>query len=246
MDTRDTVFQSRDRVVDFKFDETVSRAFDDMVSRSVPYYAEIQRLQAQVALHFLPTSESVICDLGCSTGTSIALLVSDPDCPKDARFVGIDNSPDMLARARQKLAGPVAEGRVRLLEGDLNAGVEIPPCNVVLMNWTLQFVRPLYREVIVQRIQQALQPGGALFLSEKILVSDSQLNRLYIELYLRYKKEQGYSDEEIQRKREALENVLVPYRYEENVDLLRRSGFRSIDPYFRWLNFCCLVAIKGD
>ncbi len=244
MTVKDTVFRGGAKIVDFSFDAKVSLAFDDMVSRSVPFYAETQRLQTEMAVQFLPDADCLVVDLGCSTGTTLDLIASHPMCPPGARFLGIDNSPHMLAEARAKLAPHIESGRATLLEADANA-VEIPPCNVVLMNWTLQFIRPLYREAVVRRISDALAPGGALFLSEKILVSDSSLNRLYIDLYLQYKRTQGYSDEEIRRKREALENVLVPYRIDENRALLGRSGFSTVDEYFRWCNFVGIVAIKG-
>jgi tRNA (cmo5U34)-methyltransferase len=244
MTTTDTIFRTAARSGDFAFDARVASVFDDMVSRSVPYYDHVQSIQAQLAVAFLPREECVLCDLGCSTGTTIAAILEHPDCPPSARFIGVDNSADMLAQAETKLAQAIADGRVTLLEADLNAGPELPSCRVMLMNWSLQFVRPIYRERLVQSIQSVLDPEGALFLSEKILVSDSRLNRTYIDLYLRYKKAQGYTDEEIQRKREALENVLVPYRIEENVELLHRCGFGTVDVYFRWLNFASLVAIK--
>jgi tRNA (cmo5U34)-methyltransferase len=240
---KDRIFDDPRKVSDFEFDERVARVFDDMVARSVPYYDEIQRLQVDLAVEFLPERESLVYDLGCSTGTTLHLLASHPRCPKAARFVGIDNSAAMLKEAEAKLAG--AAGRVQLLDADLNAGVELRPCRVVFLNWTLQFVRPLYREALVRRVFEALEPGGALFLSEKVLLSNSFLNRLYIEHYLRYKKSRGYSDAEIQRKREALENVLVPYRLEENRLMLERAGFGTIDPFFRWLNFACLLAVKA-
>lgn len=240
---KDRIFDDEGRVPDFEFDERVARVFDDMVARSVPYYDEIQRLQVDLAVEFLPDRESLVYDLGCSTGTTLHLLASHPRCPKAARFLGIDNSPAMLEEARKKLAG--AAGRVELLEADLNAGIDLRPCRIVFLNWTLQFVRPLYREALVRRIFEALEPGGALFLSEKVLLSNSFLNRLYIEHYLRYKRSRGYSDTEIQRKREALENVLVPYRLEENRLMLERAGFATIDPFFRWLNFACLLAVKA-
>jgi tRNA (cmo5U34)-methyltransferase len=71
------------------------------------------------------------------------------------------------------------------------------------------------------------------------------LNRIYIEHYLEFKKSQsGYTDAENQRKREALENVLVPYRLDENYLLLNRVGFSRIDTFFRWFNFACMIAIK--
>jgi tRNA (cmo5U34)-methyltransferase len=240
---KDRIFDGEGRVSDFEFDEKVAGVFDDMVARSVPYYDEVQRLQVDLAVEFLPERESLVYDLGCSTGTTLHLLSSHPRCPKAARFVGLDNSPAMLDKARAKLAS--AGGRAQLLEADLNAGVDLRPCRIVFLNWTLQFVRPLYRESLVRRIYEALEPGGALFLSEKVLLSSSFLNRLYIEHYLQYKRSRGYSDAEIQRKREALENVLVPYRLEENRLMLERAGFGTIDPFFRWLNFACLLAVKA-
>jgi tRNA (cmo5U34)-methyltransferase len=240
---KDRIFDSDGRVSDFEFDENVARVFDDMVARSVPYYDEIQRLQAELAVEFLPEGGGLVIDLGCSTGTTLHLLLAHPRCPQAARFLGIDNSKAMLAEARTKLAAGAP--RVELLEADLNAGVELRPCRVVFLNWTLQFVRPLYREALVRRVFEALEPGGALFLSEKVLLGNSFLNRLYIEHYLRYKRSRGYSDAEIQRKREALENVLVPYRLDENRLMLERAGFGTIDPFFRWLNFACLLAVKA-
>jgi tRNA (cmo5U34)-methyltransferase len=240
---KDRIFDGEGRVSDFEFDEKVAGVFDDMVARSVPYYDEVQRLQVDLAVEFLPERESLVYDLGCSTGTTLHLLSSHPRCPKAARFVGLDNSPAMLDKARAKLAP--AGNRAELLEADLNAGVDLRPCRIVFLNWTLQFVRPLYRESLVRRIYEALEPGGALFLSEKVLLSSSFLNRLYIEHYLQYKRSRGYSDAEIQRKREALENVLVPYRLEENRLMLERAGFGTIDPFFRWLNFACLLAVKA-
>ncbi|HEX5138367.1 MAG TPA: carboxy-S-adenosyl-L-methionine synthase CmoA [Planctomycetota bacterium] len=240
---KDRIFHEEGRVSDFEFDARVAGVFDDMVARSVPYYDEVQRLQVDLAVEFLPERESLVYDLGCSTGTTLHLLASHPRCPAAARFVGLDNSPAMLDKAREKLRA--AGDRATLLEADLNAGVELRPCRIVFLNWTLQFVRPLYRETLVRRIFEALEPGGALFLSEKVLLSNSFLNRLYIEHYLQYKRSRGYSDAEIQRKREALENVLVPYRLEENRLMLERAGFGTIDPFFRWLNFACILAVKA-
>jgi len=240
---KDRIFHGEGRISDFEFDARVASVFDDMVARSVPYYDEVQRLQVDLAVEFLPERESLVYDLGCSTGTTLHLLSSHARCPAAARFVGLDNSPAMLDKAREKLRA--AGDRVTLLEADLNAGVELQPCRIVFLNWTLQFVRPLYREALIRRIFEALEPGGALFLSEKVLLSNSFLNRLYIEHYLHYKRSRGYSDTEIQRKREALENVLVPYRLEENRLMLERAGFGTIDPFFRWLNFACILAVKA-
>jgi tRNA (cmo5U34)-methyltransferase len=38
--------------------------------------------------------------------------------------------------------------------------------------------------------------------------------------------------------------VLIPYREDENRDLLLNAGFRSVEAFFRWYNFCGFVAVK--
>jgi tRNA (cmo5U34)-methyltransferase len=58
------------------------------------------------------------------------------------------------------------------------------------------------------------------------------------------KRRNGYDEMEISQKREALENVLIPYRVDENVELLKRSGFSEVETFFRWYNFCGFVALK--
>ncbi|HEV7716974.1 MAG TPA: carboxy-S-adenosyl-L-methionine synthase CmoA [Steroidobacteraceae bacterium] len=241
---RDKIFQEDNAARDFTFDTKVAQVFDDMVSRSVPFYGELQTMLADLALQFLPGQDGRVCDLGCSTGTTLDLILSNPGCPPTTHGYGIDNAQAMLDQAAEKLAPHVQARRVTLTLADLDSDLKLPPVNVVLMNWTLQFVRPIHREGVLRRICESLRPGGALLMAEKVLVEDSLLNRLYIELYYRYKARQGYSAEEIQRKRESLENVLVPYRVEENVELLKRCGFATVDTCFRWFNWAAFVAIR--
>ncbi|MDD5275772.1 MAG: carboxy-S-adenosyl-L-methionine synthase CmoA [Methylovulum sp.] len=245
MSQQDTLFRETKRVQDFSFDERVAAVFDDMVSRSVPFYNEIQRIQADLVMDFLPESGAVVCDLGCSTGTTIKHLAEHANCPADTHFIGFDNSNPMLDKARLKLSGQINAGRVSLRLGDLSCLGELPDCHAVILNWALQFVRPIGREQLLKSIYTALKPGGILLLSEKTLAKDAVFNRLYIDHYLQFKKSQsGYTDVENQRKREALENVLIPYRLDENYALLERAGFSQSDTYFQWFNFACFIAIK--
>ena len=245
MSEQDRVFLETNRAEDFAFDERVAKVFDNMVSRSVPFYTEVQRIQSDLVMDFLPEEAGVVCDLGCSTGTTIEYLTKHQKCPDSARFIGYDNSDSMLDKARDKLSGQIAAGSVSLLLADLSRLPELPPCNVVILNWTLQFVRPIDREQLLTNVYNALRPGGIVLLSEKILVNDPVLNRLYIDHYLQFKISQsGYTDVENQRKREALENVLIPYRLDENYELLERAGFGRIGTYFQWFNFACLIAVK--
>jgi hypothetical protein len=51
---------------------------------------------------------------------------------------------------------------------------------------------------------------------------------------------------EISQKREALENVLIPYKLSENISLLRDTGFAHCEVFFKWYNFAALSLQKND
>ena len=89
-----------------------------------------------------------------------------------------------------------------------------------------------------------MRPGGIILISEKVINHDRRLNREYIDIYHRFKKNRGYSELEIAKKREALENVLIPFSIEENKTMLKNCGFVSVETHFQWFNFTSFIAIK--
>lgn len=231
----------RDAVSDFRFDKTVATVFDDMVSRSVPFYGEMQRMVVEMSQDFAQPG-SCIYDLGCSSGTTFAAL--NPMIDPSVKFVGIDNSPDMLDKAREKFSELSFTREVDLRVQDMNDGCRIENASIVNLILTLQFIRPLKREKLIADIYRGLNPKGALILIEKVLGEDSLFNRLFIDYYYEMKRRHGYSELEISQKREALENVLIPYKLLENRELLLSSGFSSVDVFFKWYNFCGIIAVK--
>jgi tRNA (cmo5U34)-methyltransferase len=239
--SRDDIFAQPRSSTDFQFGQETAVVFDDMVSRSVPFYHEIQRMTSEIAAEFAVDGTSLY-DLGCATGTT--LLALDPVVAPSVRFVGVDNSPDMLAKAREKLARTNTQRSFELVEADLERGLHVMNASVVIINLTLQFVRPLYRTKVIGDIVDGLNNQGCLILVEKLTTADTLFNRLFIKYYYDMKRRHGYSDLEISRKREALENVLIPYRLEENVELLQSAGLKHVEVFFRWYNFCGILAAK--
>jgi tRNA (cmo5U34)-methyltransferase len=239
---KDELFRGENRrIEDFNFGEKTAEVFDDMLERSVPFYAEVQRMIGEITADFAVPGTNLY-DLGCSTGTTFVQI--DALIPKGVSFVGVDSSESMLLRAKEKLAERGVTRPCELICADLNKGVNVVNASVVVMNLALQFVRPLYRTRVVQTIASGINPGGCLILVEKVLSPDSTINRLFIKYYYDMKKRSGYSVLEIAQKREALENVLIPYHYFENKDLLLECGFRHCEAFFRWYNFCGMLAVK--
>jgi len=241
-ENKDDLFrQERGLIPDFDFSGKTAEVFDDMLDRSVPFYKEIQRMMGEITADFV-TPGSCVYDLGCSTCASFIQL--EHLVPEDVTFVGLDNSQAMLDKGRSKLQEMNFSRKYELLSRDLNEPFSIQNASVVLMNLTLQFIRPLVRAQTVRQIADGINNDGVLLLVEKVTSPNSTINRLFIKYYYQFKKANGYSEMEIAQKREALENILVPYRYMENRQLLLDNGFREVESFFRWYNFSGIIAIK--
>lgn len=239
---RDEVFREQyTKPSDFKFSSKVAGVFDDMVNRSVPYYEEMQRMLSELtADHATPGSN--IYDLGCSTGTTMIHINETVD--ESIPFIGVDDSQDMLDKCRNKLIQLNFKRPFDLVIADLNKEVQIENASVVILCLTLQFVRPIARERLIRQIYNGLNRDGALIVIEKILAEDSRFNRDFIKYYYDMKRRHHYSELEISQKREALENVLIPYKLSENITLFRDAGFEHCEVFFKWYNFAGLIAKK--
>jgi len=226
---------------DFVFTEKVVEVFDDMLDRSIPFYKEVIQQSAHLLSGLLENGDSVY-DLGCATGTTLlefVRLLSN----KDLRFYGVDNSSAMLDKARLKAELYSKKESITFINEDITT-LHTENCGACILNYTLQFIRPMVRQNFIDHIYNNLRPGGVLILSEKTISHDKLLNRKYIDIYHHFKREKGYSELEIAKKREALENILIPFSIHENKAILEKAGFSSIETFFQWFNFTSFVCIK--
>jgi tRNA (cmo5U34)-methyltransferase len=115
---------------------------------------------------------------------------------------------------------------------------------VVVLNFTLQFIPPNDRDALMNRIFNGLTSGGVLLFCEKITHAHGDLAKLQRAFHHAFKRENGYSELEISRKREALEKVLIPESLENHFQRLDRVGFATMDVWLKWFNFAALIAIK--
>ena len=121
---------------------------------------------------------------------------------------------------------------------------EIANASVVVLNFTLQFITPEDRSVLLERIADGMRPGGVLILSEKVVFDDEHLDKLLSDMHHEFKRAHGYSDLEISQKRSALENVLIPETIATHRERLARVGFASVDVWFQCFNFMSMLAVK--
>lgn len=111
---------------------------------------------ARELLARVPVGEAArVVDLGCGPGNSTALLRARWP---GARVTGVDNSPEMLARARQDSAesGPDIEW----VEADVQAFRADGPVDVLFANAVLHWLPE--HEVLLPALLEQVRPGGAL------------------------------------------------------------------------------------
>jgi len=224
----------------FEFSQSVVRVFPDMIERSVPGYRLLLDLTPLMVRRAVQ-SDSRIYDLGCSLGAA-TLAARRAVGVEGVEIIAADTSAEMVSRCREIIAADNSRVPVEVIEADA-CELAIESASVVLMYFTLQFIEQGRRKGLLEKIAAGLKPGGVLLLAEKLayLPTDQQWLDTH---HHDFKRAQGYSDLEIARKRQALENVLVPETRQAHHDRLKAAGFSQVTDWFQCFNFTAMAAIR--
>lgn len=237
---KDNIFKKLDpEPSSFVFDEKLVPFFDDMVSRSVPCYKQLQQAILLLLKKYLKKGSSFY-DLGASTGTTISLALQ-MGLLDDVHIHALDASAAMIDQAKLNLSE--FQDRITFHHHHLKEDFSYDATSVFLANLTFQFLNPRYRLKQLQSCYQALLPGGALIYVEKLKVKSSD-QCFFDDLYRDFKYQQGYSYQEIFRKEKALMNVLQPLTLSEHQSLFKEAGFQKTISFFQYFQFWGMVGVK--
>lgn len=242
MNGHDNIFAvPRSNIGDFTFDDKVANVFPDMIKRSVPGYSSIVQAVGMLTQRFAQEN-TVLYDLGCSLGA--CTMEMRRHAKENTKVVGIDNSEAMITRAQSLIQGFKSNIDTEIVLGDITS-YELKPTSVVVLNFVLQFISPELRDSLIQKIYDALVPGGILVLSEKFAFTDSNIQETLYDLHLDFKRANGYSELEISQKRTSIENVLIPETVDHHKSRLSQAGFKSVELWYQCFNFGSILAIKS-
>lgn len=233
--------EPREAITDFVFDQSVVKVFQDMIGRSVPGYSTLLSMIPVLVRKYVQANTHCY-DLGCSLGAATLAMRHSID-KDDVDIIAVDNSPAMIEKCREFINQDQGAVPVNLLCDDLR-NLDIKNASMVVMNFTLQFIDQDKRESLLQDICHGLVDGGALLLSEKILLNNEMDQEWITDLHHEFKKANGYSDLEISQKRSALENVLMPESIKDHQQRLQKSGFSKNIVWFQCFNFVSILAVK--
>lgn len=219
----------------WEFDSEVTECFDNMLERSIPDYETMRQLVQRLGFQYAKSGTAIV-DIGCSNGNAIAPFVEAYGDSCD--YLLLDVSEPMLEKCRDRF------GNLDIRNYDLRKGIPKVNASLILSVLTLQFTPIEYRFKILSSIYDSLEEGGALILVEKVLGNTTDIDDLLVSEYYRIKSRNRYTQEQIAAKRKSLEGVLVPITARWNEDMLKRTGFKQVDCFWRYLNFAGWIAVK--
>ena len=217
------------------------KTFDEHIMGSIPFYNEGHDIVCEISDYFIK-SDSVVYEIGTSTGEMILKLAKHNEKKQKVKFVGIDIEKDMICEAKEKQK-KLGIHNVSFIVCD-GAEAEFEPSDLIVSYYTMQFIRPSQRQEIFNKIYNSLKWGGAFIMFEKVRAPDARFQDMMSGIYREYKLRQGYSASEIMSKTQSLKGVLEPFSTQGNVDLLKRSGFVDIMTIFKYVCFEGFLAIK--
>lgn len=212
--------------------------FDQHVARSVPLYHESHQIALDLA-DFFATTNSVIYDLGCSTG-SLTRQLALRTAAKETRVLGVDSVVEMIDYAQSRVQ---AEENVEFICDDIS-NMNLDECDYVVMFYTLQFIHPSRRQMVIDHIFQRLNWGGALLLVEKVRAPDARFQDIMSSLYIEYKLRNNFALEETAAKTRSLKGILEPFSSDGNLGLLKRAGFVDVMSVSKFICFEAFLAVK--
>lgn len=213
----------------FSFDTI--KQFDEHIDLSIPTYSNLRDAILRLSTYFV-SEHSIVYDLGCSTGLTLSLL--SKLVPDSARLIGVDRA--------QNLLGHSVDPRIELQRVDLTGPqlVFAPAC-LILSVFTLQFLPVADRAALIEKVYNALEPGGALIIAEKTYIDDGFAQDLFTFAYYDSKLK-NFTAEEVLDKQLALRRIMRPQTEPQNLQLVER--FAKVYPFWQYLQFKAWLCIK--
>lgn len=214
-------------------------AFDAHIGQSIPGFAHLVDMVVGLAsCHLSPWA--TVYDLGCSTG-SLLVRLSAEFAPLDLNLVGYDIEPALLGQVAELY--PATAGRCTLQDITLPEFRLYPGAGLVTSIFTLQFLPQYTRPALLRKVYDALRPGGAFIVAEKIYQDSGQLEQQFCFAGYDY-KQRSFTPAQILSKQADLRHIMHPLTEAHNVALFRQAGFSTIVPFWQGLNFKAWLCIK--
>lgn len=212
--------------------------YDQRIRTFIPNYEEmLNEVAALVALIKKP--QPTVIDFGIGTGALAARCLR---FLPQARLIGIDADPDILALARRRLARKHVQ-KLTLQQGDFLTMI-LPRCDAVVATLALHHIHAMNaKRRFYTQCFAALRRGGILATGDCFMAENPTLTQRYMEIWAKHLR-QFYSWRQTQSffAAWAVEDVYFPLR--EEIDMLSAAGF-EVEVTWRRPPFAVIVGRKS-
>ena len=226
-------------ISNFSFGGNTHKYFDKHIIKSVPNYLEGHEIICQLSSFFV-SNNSVIYDLGCSTG-SLIKKIDQYNSSLNINIYGIDYEKKMILAAKKNNNKP--KNRVILKCSDI-LNTKFKKSDLIISYYTIQFIKPKHRQVLFDRVYKSLNWGGGFIFFEKVRAPDARFQDMMSQIYQEYKINNSINEKQVIHKSLSLRNVLEPYSSDENKRFLKRAGFKDYMTIMKYSSFEGFLAIK--
>jgi len=206
--------------------------------RSIPGYDQGHDLACKYSDFFCADSNTVI-DVGSSTGLLLSKIAERHKDKDNLKLIGLEPVEDMYDFACDQRK----DKRIELINDSIE-NTKLVKSNLLISYYTMQFISPSIRQLMINKIYESLEWGGAFLFFEKVRASDARFQDHAIQIYNEFKIDNKFSEAEIMNKSESLKGVMEPFSTQGNLDLMKRAGFSDIQTIFKWVCFEGFIAIK--
>ena len=203
--------------------------------RQVPGFHALQRMAGLLLAERVPPAGEVLV-LGAGGGLELKVFAeSQPGW----RLLGVDPSAPMLAVACDTL-GPLVS-RVELLEGYIDDAPDRAFDGATCL-LTLHFLPAEHRLRTLEQLRRRLKPGAPLVVAHHSFPQGAGEKRRWLERYAAFAASSGIAPVDAQRAIEAMGARLPVLSPEDDVALLRKAGFETVELFYAAFTFKGWVA----
>ena len=223
----------------WSFNEKVSKVFDNHVRQSIPLYDQFHTQISKIA-EFYCKDDSVIYDLGCSTGNFIKEISKIKR--KNLNITGIDDSKKMIQICKSKTE-KIKKNKITLKCVDMFK-VKFEKSDLIMCCLVLPFFKRQKQEQLIKKIYQSLNDNGAAIFLNKSISKHSHFENIFNQIYFDFKLSKGISASDVLKKTQSLRSSHTLNTTEEDLKFLKKTGFKKIDIFFKYLNFTGFLVEK--
>lgn len=227
----------------WSFNKNVSDNFDLHVKQSIPFYYEIINAIAGLSEFFMKEN-SVIYDLGCSTGNIISSL-SKLNLSNYIEIYGVDREEHMLKIAETKLKKLKVKKNIKIsfIKEDV-LKLSLKQNNLTICSLLFPFLKKKDQIILLKKEYKSLEPGGAIIILDKIKSNNVDFENMFGQLYVDFKKNKKIKNKDIIKKTKSLRSIHTLKTYKETLNMLKNVGFKDVENFFKFINFSGFIGIK--